>query len=159
MIPATAMARNERGMVSLFTSIVISLLLLVVTLSMISLQALQLRKAQDSEQSLRAYYTAEAGVEDAVSKVLTQQIRLGVGDNTCNSNVGYDIPGAAGWTCQQVSFSGTPFGKLDRPDAAKTIDPGNVNYNSIILEWNQSTNTTGAFYNFPLPFPKSVPIT
>jgi hypothetical protein len=143
---------KQQGFVSLFTCIMISLLLLVITVSLISLEALQLRKAEDAEQTLRAYYTAEAGVEDAVSKVLSKAIRPGVGDNVCNSFSTYDIPGAAGWTCQQVSFSGTPFGKLDTPDEAKTVDPGKTTpaYNSVILEWNQSPNVAAGQYNVNL---------
>jgi Tfp pilus assembly protein PilX len=145
--------KSEGGFVSLFTCIVISLLLLVVTLSMITLETLQLRKAEDAEQTLRAYYTAEAGVEDAVAKVLSQTISPGVGDNVCNTNSNYDIPGAAGWTCQQVSFSGTPFGKLDTPDVAKTVDPGQANYKSVVVQWNQSTNGNAGFYNMPANAP------
>ncbi len=141
--------RRDDGFVSLFTAIMISLLLLVITVSLISLEALQLRKAEDSEQTLRAYYTAEAGVEDAVSKVLSKSV---TSDQTCASNASYDIPGAAGWTCQAITFSGTPFGKLDNPDLSKTIDPGKTTpaYGSIILEWNQSTNTSTGFYNVNL---------
>lgn len=141
--------RGESGFVSLFTCIFISLLLLVLTVSLVTLQTLQLRKAEDGEQSLRAYYAAEAGVEDAVSKVLS---RLVTSDQACTANTGYDIPGAAGWTCQQISFSGTPFGKLDAPDVTKTVDPDTTSpeYNSVIVEWNQSTNTSASFYNMDL---------
>ncbi len=143
------MERDGQGFVSLFTCILISLLLLVVTLSMVSLEALQLRKAEDSEQTLRAYYAAEAGVEDAVSKVLSRAVTT---DQGCSANLGYDIPGAAGWTCQQISFSGTPFGRLDTPDVTQTVDPGTtaVAYNSVILEWNQSTNTSASYFNMDL---------
>ncbi|HVQ43629.1 MAG TPA: hypothetical protein VMT30_01555 [Candidatus Saccharimonadia bacterium] len=141
--------QSENGFVSLLTCIMLSLLLLVITISMASLQSLQLRKAEDSEQTLRAYYSAEAGVEDAVSKVLSKTIAQGVGDNTCNASTGFDASGAAEWTCQYVSFSGNPTGKLDHPDSAKTVDPLNVPYQSVIIEWNQSTNIAAAFHNRP----------
>jgi hypothetical protein len=138
---------DSRGFVSLLTTIIISLLLLVVTLSMVTLETLQLRKAEDSEQSLRAYYTAEAGVEDAVSKVLS-----GTAVTGCATNPNFDIPGAAGWTCQKVTFSGKPFGKLDKPDQAQTVDPGTrvgpQQYHSVIIEWDQSTDPVAAHYNF-----------
>lgn len=150
MIRGQELRKSADGFVSLFTCIMISLLLLVITVSMISLETLQLRKAEDAEQTLRAYYAAEAGVEDAVSKVVSGAVTT---NQACTANTGYDIPGAAGWTCQQISFSGTPFGKLDTPDSAKTIDPGNVNYNSVVLEWNQSTNTNPAYFNLPGAFP------
>lgn len=145
------MKTNDNGFVSLFTCIMISLLLLVITISLVSIEALQLRKAADSEQTLRAYYTAEAGVEDAVGKVLSKTIAPGLGDNICNSSVSFDASGASGWTCQQVSFSGNPEGKLDSADASKTIDPGATvpHYSSVIVQWNQSLNPAPAFYSQP----------
>jgi hypothetical protein len=138
--------RNDQGFVSLFTTIMISLLLLVITVSLISLETLQLRKSEDAEQTLRAYYAAEAGVEDAVSKVLSKTVST---DQTCTSNASYDIPGAAGWTCQQISFSGTPTGKLPLADEARTIDPGDVSppYQSVIIEWGDSTDNAPNHYN------------
>jgi hypothetical protein len=139
--------------VALFTTIIISLLLVVITVSLITIETLQLRKSEDAEQSLRAYYTAESGTEAAVAKILTKDpsVWSGTGwiDQDCSSPAasytGFDATGLAGWTCQQVSFSGSPEGKLDQPDQAATIDPGHVtpNYNSVILEWNQSPNASG----------------
>jgi len=119
--------RNERGFVSLFTTIMLSLLLLVITISLVSLEAVQLRKSEDSEQTLRAYYAAEAGIEDAAAKVLSGAVTT---NQTCATpgaaNTTYDATGAAGWTCQQISFSGSPTGILEHNDVAKTIDPGSA---------------------------------
>lgn len=144
--PVILGARGEGGFVSLFTTIMISLLLLVITISLVSLQALQLRKAQDAEQTLRAYYAAEAGVEDAVSRVLNDPLNRT--DQPCVAKGNYDIPGAAGWTCQQITFSGTPKGELKVADMAKTIDPGHVAappYGSVIIEWGQSSSAAGPY--------------
>jgi hypothetical protein len=147
------MRLDQRGVVALFTTIIISLLLVVITVSLITIETLQLRKAEDSEQSLRAYYTAEAGAEAAVAKILSKDPSLWSGTNWSDQNcssanssfTGYDGPGQAGWTCQQVSFSGSPEGKLNQPDQAVTVDPGHVTpgYNSVLLEWNQSSNASG----------------
>lgn len=158
MMMKRKMKRDERGFVSLFTCILISLLLLVVTLSMISLETLQLRKAEDSEQTLRAYYTAEAGVEDAVAKVLSDQVKPGLGDNSCTPNgstgTSFDAAGSAGWTCQQITFSGTPSGRLDQPDDARTVDPGpGIGAKSVVVQWGQSTNQNAAYYNMPAALP------
>jgi hypothetical protein len=145
---------RQEGFVALFTCILISLLLLVITLSMVTLETLQLRKAEDSEQSLRAYYAAEAGIEDAFANVLSNTITDTSGSNTCNKNTTYDASGIAGWTCQQITFGGSPSGKLEQPDAAKTVDPGDANYNRVLVEWDQSGYPTAASYNpvWP-PFP------
>jgi Tfp pilus assembly protein PilX len=143
--------KGDGGFVSLFTCIIISLLLLVVTMSLVTLETLQLRKAEDAEQTLRAYYTAEAGVEDAVAKVLTKAV---TSDQPCVTKTPiYDSTGDANWTCQQITFSGTPFGKLDQPDVAKTVDPGPSSYKSVVVQWNQSTVTNAAFYNMPAALP------
>lgn len=150
------MKNSHDGFVSIFTTIMISLLLLVITTSLISTQTIQLRKTEDSEQTLRAYYAAEAGVEDAVGKVLNKTIYatsdtdLAHGANQCNKSTGFDSTGVAEWTCQYVTFSGNPTGKLDNPDAAKTIDTGSITtFRSVIVQWNQSTNSSPGYYSSP----------
>jgi hypothetical protein len=143
------MKNQDKGFVSLFTCIMISLLLMVITMSVITLENLQLRKAEDSEQSLRAYYAAESGVEDGIAKVLKQAVTT---DQPCTSSVasgGFDTLGEAEWTCQRITFSGTPTGKLDDADSAKTIDTGDMSanpYKSVVIEWNQSTDPNLAYY-------------
>jgi hypothetical protein len=131
---------DQGGAVALFTTILISMLLIIITLSLITLQTLQLRKSEDAEQTLRAYYTAEAGVEDAVSKVLAKVI---TGDQVCSdpgaSNTNYDTVGDSGWTCQQVTFSGAPSGLLGAPDQAVTVDPypiGPPTWKALLVFWN-----------------------
>lgn len=136
---------SSRGFVSLLTCIFISFLLVIIATSLISIEALQLRKSEDAEQSLRAYYLAEAGVEDAVAKILSgTAIPAG-----CNSDTAFEA-GGNGWTCQQVTYTGTPQGTMSQPDKAVTIDPGQVAspFNSAIIEWEQSTNVSG--YNVDL---------
>jgi len=142
---------GQQGFVSLFTTIMLSLLLLVITMSMVTLEALQLRKSEDAEQTLRAYYTAEAGVEDAVGKVLS--VGKNAAQNTCSSDTNYDIPGAAGWTCQLISFTGSPTGQLNVPDQAQTIDPydptgGGQPYKSVIVEFNQDSSGSACYYDY-----------
>jgi Tfp pilus assembly protein PilX len=143
---------NVKGFVSLFACIMISILLIIITVGLISIETVQLRKSEDAEQSLRAYYTAEAGIEDAVSKILSGTIAPGLDDNVCNANTTYDTTGAAGWTCQEVTFSGAPAGNLAVPDQAMTVDPGKTvpAYSSILLEWDQSSDTNASRYNVNL---------
>lgn len=136
---------REDGFVSLMTSILLGLLLVIVTVSMVTLEIMQLRKAADAERSLRAYYTAESGVEDAIHKVLNGTI---TSDQTCAGNPAFDAAGNSEWTCQQVSFSGTPEGRLDQTDFAKTVDPGtNAGFGSVLLEWDQSTSVAASYFN------------
>lgn len=140
---------DQRGFVSMITVILISLLLLLVTTTMVTIEVAQLRKASDTEQSMRAYYTAEAGVENAVKNVLNGTI---VADQPC-TRVAYDT---AEWTCQQVELSGQPTGKLPAPNAAVTVDPGFVaapGYNSVKIEWDQSPNVNPGYYSTTNPLP------
>jgi Tfp pilus assembly protein PilX len=143
---------KQNGFVSLFTCIMISLLLVIITVGMISLETLQLRKSEDAEQSLRAYYTAEGGVEDAVAQIIAGTITPILNNNKCNSTTTYDPAGDSEWTCQEVTFAGSPTGNLTTPDNAVTVDPGNTvpAYNSVVIEWDQSSNPNAAKYNVPL---------
>lgn len=141
---------GERGFVSLLTCIFISFLLVIIATSLISIETLQLRKAEDAEQSLRAYYIAEAGVEDAVAKVLSGTTFA----PGCNPNTTFEA-GGNGWTCQQVNYTGSPAGDLKDQDKAVTIDPGrpSPDYKSAIVEWQQSGNATGYNVNLSSGFP------
>ncbi len=140
---------NQSGFVSMITVILISLLLLLVTTTMVTLEVAQLRKASDTEQSMRAYYTAEAGVEEAVKRVLAGSV---LADQPC-ARVTYDT---AEWSCQQIEVAGQPSGKLASPNASVTVDPGFVaapGYNSVKIEWDQSASVNPAYYNTSLPLP------
>jgi hypothetical protein len=149
-----AMMQDQRGFISLLTCIMLSLLMIVVTLSLVTIESLQLRKSADSEQSLRAYYASEAGVEDAASQVLSGLTT----DQSCSQNIAFDSTGQAGWTCQTIKFDGSPVGKLGQADEAVTIDSGLSSpnpadqFNSIILEWNTNGNAAGN-YNVPGALP------
>jgi hypothetical protein len=139
------MKTNERGFVSLLTCILLSLLIIVVTLSLIGIEALQLRKSDDAEQALRAYYTSESGVEDAVAKILSGTITA---NTPCTADPTFDSAGQSQWTCEQVTFDGTPQGNLTAPDQAVTVDPGpGLNIGSMVIEWN--TNAATAGYSIP----------
>lgn len=58
---------HENGVVALITSIVVGLLLIVITTSAVALMGNELRQASDFDQSTKAYYAAESGVEDALA--------------------------------------------------------------------------------------------
>lgn len=143
---------NSRGFVSLLTAIMLSLLLLAITVSMVTVQSLTLRKAEDSEQSQRAYFAAESGVEDAVARIRTGQV-LQPGGQDCSSpavsqNLGLSstAPGTYGWSCQFISFSGSPSDVIHQPDVSTTIDPSATSFNSLQLLWDQSANTAASGY-------------
>ncbi|MBW4061312.1 hypothetical protein HJC99_01930 [Candidatus Saccharibacteria bacterium] len=140
--------RREDGFVSLITAILICLLLLTITTSLIAVQTLTLRQAENTEESQKAYYAAESGAEDAIAKVNTGAIVAGSNQscsspNAVNTNLDPSASGQVGWTCQAVTFSGSPSGKLITPDAAITVDPYNPATSSsiskMVLRWDQSS--------------------
>jgi Tfp pilus assembly protein PilX len=148
--------QEERGIVSLLSCILISLLLVTITLSVLSVEAVQLRKSVDAEQSLRAYYVAEAGIEDAAANVLNGTVTSNQG---CQAgNPVFDAAGDANWTCQQIDFTGSPAGNLGGADIATTVNPATSSpdqFHSVIVEWQQSGDPNAADYAVGGGFPPS----
>ena len=60
---------NQQGVVSFFTVIFITLLLLILTTAYIRLMVNEQRQATDNDLSSRAFYAAESGVNDAILKI------------------------------------------------------------------------------------------
>ena len=131
---------NNRGAVALITTIIISILLSIIITGVAIVMVSELRQSNDNEQSIRAYYAAESGVEDAINKAMI----LPHTDQDCSSpalskNLNLDPanPGQVGWSCQQISFSGQPSGSLPQADKAVQIDlEGSTNFHSATLEWD-----------------------
>jgi type II secretory pathway pseudopilin PulG len=144
----------EQGAVSLLTTIIISILLAIITTGLISLMISELRQSNDSEQSMRAYYAAQSGVEAGIEKVLaslaagvqTPQTCTGAPSTYQRLDLDPVHPGAVGWTCQQISYSGSPSGSLPTPDKAVQVDLGTTaNFRSMILEWDLTPRPSGGF--------------
>ena len=148
---------TERGAVALLTTIIISILLTIITTGLITLMISEVRQANDAEQSVRAYYAAQSGVEDGIRKVINDLSSGSTAPRYCGSgssqytDLDPSNPGTVGWTCQQITYSGSPTGSLPVADKAAQIDIGTVpaNANSMVISWD-TTPTPGAnFYNAP----------
>ncbi|HSX01672.1 MAG TPA: hypothetical protein VLF67_05525 [Candidatus Saccharimonas sp.] len=150
---------SERGAVALLTTIIVGILLAIVATGLIALMVSELSQSNDSEQSIRAYYAAQSGVEDGITKVVAALGTTGV-DQLCgtpasqNTNLDPANPGLVGWTCQQITYSGSPQGSLPTADKAVQIDVGPVSFRSMILEWDITPPPVGGyppnFFNAPL---------
>lgn len=158
----TPLRQDERGAVALLTTIIISILLAIITTGLITLMISELRQEVDTAQANKAYYAAQSGVEDGVSKVVAA-LNSGQVDQLCpptpsasivtatkNLNLEPGSPGQVGWTCQQITYSGSPEGSLSQPDKAVQIDIGAPTFNSIIVEWDQAVAAPAAYFNAPL---------
>ncbi len=152
--------RSQQGAVALLSTIIISILISIITTGLIALMISELRQSDDAEQSVRAYYAAQSGVEDGISKVITA---LGSGTftpQTCsgapstyqNLDLDPSQPGEVGWSCQQISYSGSPSGTLPVPDKAVQVDVGSGAFRSLTLQWDTTVAPSsgyGSFFNPP----------
>jgi len=146
---------HQRGAVALLTAIIVSLLISIIITGTVTVMISELHQSNDSEQSIRAYNAAEAGVEDAILKIKAQLIAGTTTDQTCASptskNLGIDptAPGIVGWSCQQIAFTGSPSGSLAGPDATKQFDlAGAPAMTTATLEWD-----TASGHNYTSPGP------
>src|SRR5688572_22638524 len=63
------LSTDSRGVVALIVSIVVGLLLVLISVSATTIMAGELRQAEDFDNSIKAYFAAESGVEDAIAQV------------------------------------------------------------------------------------------
>jgi hypothetical protein len=135
---------NEDGIIALMTSIIVSLLLSVISISAIGIMVSETRQAQDADQSVRAYYAAEAGLEDALLKIKTD-LAAGVPINEQNdcSGTGVDFGDGTAYTCQLIEVLNNQLAaKLNTEEAAQ-IEPydsslgAGVHYNRVVISWHQ----------------------
>jgi Tfp pilus assembly protein PilX len=131
----------ESGMVAMITTIIVSILLVIIVTSMTSLMIGELRQASDGDQSIRAYYAAEAGVEDALLKI-KKDIAAGIalsGGGACVSS-GAAL-GSVEYTCQRIIYdTNTVEGRLAKEQSLQidlsTAAPSPV-VQSVKVSWNQ----------------------
>lgn len=138
--------RNESGAIALITTVIISLMLLLITTSFITIVISGSRQSSDSESSIRAYYQAESGVEDAIGKLKLDRTYQ---QPNCATNI---APSSSnGWSCQIINNSQNVLkGKLEKSDDAKQIDlAGSPQFNSVNLEWDTSAAHTNFASNLP----------
>lgn len=132
---------NQRGIVALISAIIISMLLSVIVISMVSLMAGESRQAQDADQSVRAYYAAEAGVEDALLKI--KAAGAGVTEQKTCASTGVDFGDGSGYTCQLIEVKNNQLGGSLNPEEATQIEPFHsalgpgVHFNRVKISWHQ----------------------
>ncbi|HSH31747.1 MAG TPA: hypothetical protein VK963_03735 [Candidatus Saccharimonadales bacterium] len=162
-------AGSERGLVSLLTTVIISILLLIIVTGMVGLMIGEQRQAIDADQSTRAYYAAEAGVEDALLKIKRDLNNGGpITFPAGCQNSGVDL-GSANlvYTCQRVTTTTNNLsGRRGIEEPIQLDLAGAPNFNRIQLDWNladqDSTNfaTPGGFpQGRPWPHPAVMELT
>jgi hypothetical protein len=152
--------RTQSGIVALVTSIVVGLLLVVITAGAISIMSSELRQASDFDQSIKAYYAAESGLEDAIAKIRTDlnagvplETILDAENSAANKCLPFnasdaDLSGDGGgdytrasvsYTCQIVESLTQKIEGVAREEEPIQIDLSSMadSYNAIRISWNQ----------------------
>lgn len=138
---------GEGGMVSMITTIIVGILLVIIVTSMTSLMIGELRQSADADQSIRAYYAAEAGVEDAILKIKKALPGRVAGHGpACQPAVSI---GQVTYTCQRIMYdtnilTGTLAKEQPLQIDLSTASPPNVR--RIEVSWNTDNDA-------PVPFP------
>lgn len=154
---------NNRGVVSFFTVIFLSVLLLVITTAFIRLMINSQRLATDNDLSTRAYYAAEAGVDDALVKLkqlakddpdgeLSESDIRGAFGSGCGSGAELDDQYDISYTCQFVSSLSADSNPDDVPyefelakDKFENVDlHGTDGVDAVEISWHNKSEGDGA---------------
>jgi hypothetical protein len=140
--------RQETGVVALVTSIVVGLLLVIITASGIALMGSELRQSSDYDQSIKAYFAAESGVEDALAYIKKNGLAAAIAnDNGCAPYISADSTFSefgstnVSYTCQSVTTASNNLtGNIPAEGAAQIDLSGTPSLSQVNLEWNQAPN-------------------
>lgn len=132
--------RHETGLVSLLTTIFFSLLVMVITLSMIAIGIRTQRQATDSDQSVRAYYAAQAGTEDAILKIKAAPGSWPQNPSCASLDLGVS---AVEVTCQAIySVTNELIGGVGLEVPAE-IDMHGHSFAKVEISWNDASGASG----------------
>lgn len=143
--------KRQDGIVSIIATMVFGLLASVFAVSSVALQVSEQRQAEDIDQSVKAYFAADAGVEDALLQVRNGTVPA---VPTCRK---YDLindtptqPDQVGYTCQLITTSAPVLeGSLAREQSAQFELDSADNLSSVTIRWHINNTDT------PSPLPAS----
>lgn len=145
------MKHNQTGAASLITVIFISLILMIVTVSFIRLAVREQRTSSDNDLTNRAFFTAEAGLEDAKQgiKNYLEDDSYALNADTCDPAQGFTGQLSTGvefdteYTCQLIDLTPASYvAQLDVNETVQTaINPVNeggnpFNFDKIRIRWH-----------------------
>lgn len=126
---------NQSGAVALLTAIIVSILLTIVVTSMVGLTVGEQRQSTDADQSIRAYYASEAGVEDGLKEV---KAYLGGGPTPPAGCVSASVGPSVDYTCKQISLTTNHLTGSRNVEESEQLEPGvSSNYNEMVIRWHQ----------------------
>ncbi|MBW3538220.1 hypothetical protein KY386_01870 [Candidatus Parcubacteria bacterium] len=148
--------QDQKGVVALATTIIVSLLLLIITTAMVSLMMGELRQAEDADQSIRAYYAAEAGAEEALLE-LKRAINSGGALSFSGNCVASSVADIA-YTCKRITATSNTLENKSARDRSQQFEiPASAGFNRIDLSWNISGFEQDPLAPNPFPFISNFP--
>ncbi len=150
--------RRHQGSAALITTIAISSILVVLFVGITSIATREIRQSIDADNSNRALYAAEAGVEDAMRRLAENPNfrELGCNSPTANTKGPEQLVGPVGantaWTCRTVTTESAELtGKLDIDESlninlGRARDASNTPRQpySMVLEWNDPNDPSNS---------------
>ena len=154
--------QDNQGVISFFTVIFLTTLLIIITTAFIRLMVSEQRQATDNDLSSRAFFAAESGVDDAIADIRDSIKTKGELDPTdldnpldsCGSEVVLDPDSDISYTCRFISFDVTSLsGHLERGEIVNFDLVGVPDAVSARLKWHipnedqEGVNASRAVFN------------
>lgn len=148
------MIRDQRGVVSILTTSFFSILIMVITVGTLVVQTKELRQSTDSDQSIRAYYAAQSGMEEALLKLKASSGAFRTTGPECrDGNLNLDdldlggVESGLEITCLRVAantVSGTNF--LPQEEATQFNLGDQPDLDEMTFRWGRDAFTEGGDY-------------
>lgn len=132
--------RNNQGLVSFLVVMFISVLLVMITAAFVQIMSRELRQATDNELSTRAYYSAEAGIEEGLVEIreaIENDNLDNIEQTSCESKEwGFNDHDATGFSCRLISFQPNALeGRLDA-DTSRQFHFMDVGHDTLRVQWH-----------------------
>ncbi len=155
--------QNNQGIISFFTVIFLTTLLIIITTAFIRLMVSEQRQATDNDLSSRAYFAAESGVDDAIALlrdnikdnggILNQSV-LAPSLDRCGDEEDLNTDSDISYTCRFISLDVTSLsGRLERGEVVNFDLVGVPDAVNARLKWHipnedqEGVNASRAVFN------------
>lgn len=134
--------QDEKGAVAMITVIFVAIILTIITASFIRLAVNEQREATDDDLTTRAFYAAEAGVQDAITAIKSGAPLVNPDNCTPESGVGGGVLSTnldTEYTCQTIDLTPTSYQTelAENESVFFILDSGTDNISSFTVYWNQ----------------------
>lgn len=132
--------RDNRGLVSFLVVIFISILLVVITAAFVKIMSRDLRQATDNELSKRAFYAAEAGIEESlldIRNAIENDNISAAEQKSCDQDTFGD--GTTGYSCRLVTFEPNILEGSLNAGSSRQFNLARISHDTIHVQWHEKT--------------------